>query len=108
MARFYGMIGFAIQKETKPGVWKDEIVERPYYGDVLRNMRKLQNGEGLNDDINVANQVEIVADPFANENFYAMRYASMMGTKWKVTSVEVKYPRLVLTIGGIYNGGQKA
>ncbi len=107
MARFYGMIGFAIQKEAKPGVWKDEIVERPYYGDVLRNMRKLQNGEGVNDDINVANQVEIVADPFANENFFAMRYVTVMGAKWKVTSVEVKYPRLVLTIGGIYNGGTK-
>lgn len=106
MARFYGKIGFSMMKETKPGVWKDEFVEREYYGDLTRSMRKLQTGEGPNDDVNVANQVEIVADPFANENFHAMRYVEMMGAKWKVTDVEVRYPRLVLTIGGVYNAGE--
>lgn len=104
MAKFFGTIGYAVTSETKPGVYEEQIIEREYFGDVNRNIRKLENSEYLNDDINVSNEISIVSDPFANENFYSMRYAEFMGTKWKITSVEVKYPRLILTLGGIYNG----
>lgn len=104
MAKFYGKIGYAISKETTPGVWVEEIVERSYYGDVIRNIRRLQGSENLNDDINVSNEISIVADAFANQNFYSMRYVEYMGAKWKVSSVEVKYPRLILNMGGVYNG----
>ena len=104
MAKFFGSIGYAVTSETKPGVYEEQIIEREYFGDVNRNIRKLENGEHLNDDINVSNEISIVSDPFANENFYSMRYAEFMGTKWKITSVEVKYPRLILTLGGVYNG----
>lgn len=104
MAKFYGVIGYAITEETKPGVWSEQITERMYYGDLTKNTRKLQSTEQLNDNINVANEISIVADPFANENFHSMRYVEFMGTKWKITSVEVQYPRLILTVGGVYNG----
>ena len=104
MAKFYGKIGYAITKETTPGVWVEEIVERSYYGDVIRNIRRLQGSENLNDDINVSNEISIVVDAFANQNFHSMRYVEYMGAKWKVSSVEVKYPRLILNIGGVYNG----
>lgn len=104
MAKFFGAIGYAVTSETKPGVYEEQIIEREYFGDVNRNIRKLENSEYLNDDINVSNEISIVSDPFANENFYSMRYAEFMGTKWKITSVEVKYPRLILTLGGVYNG----
>nr|DAM83775.1 MAG TPA: hypothetical protein [Caudoviricetes sp.] len=104
MAKFYGKIGYAITKETTPGVWVEEIVERSYYGDVIRNIRRLQGSENLNDDINVSNEISIVADAFANQNFHSMRYVEYMGAKWKVSSIEVKYPRLILNIGGVYNG----
>lgn len=104
MAKFFGTIGYAVTSETKPGVYEEQIIEREYFGDVNRNIRKLENSEYLNDDINVSNEISIVSDPFANENFYSMRYAEFMGTKWKITNVEVKYPRLILTLGGVYNG----
>lgn len=104
MNKFYGKIGYAISEETVPGVWVERIVERSYYGDVIRNIRRLQNSENLNDDINVSNEISIVADAFANQNFHSMRYVEYMGTKWKVSSIEVKYPRLILSIGGVYNG----
>ena len=104
MAKFFGAIGYAVTSETKPGVYEEQIIEREYFGDVNRNIRKLENSEHLNDDINVSNEISIVSDPFANENFYSMRYAEFMGTKWKITAVEVKYPRLILTLGGVYNG----
>ena len=106
MAKFYGVIGFAISTEISPGVWDDAIVPREYYGDIIRSVTKMQTGSSLNDDLNISNELSIVADQFANENLYAMKYVEYMGTKWKITSVEVQYPRLKLTIGGVYNDPQ--
>ena len=106
MAKFFGVIGYAETIETKPGVWEEKITERKYYGELVRNARKLQSSESLNDNINVANEISIVSDPFANENFHSMRYVKFMGANWKVSNVEVQYPRLILTLGGLYNGEQ--
>lgn len=103
MAKFFGKIGFTKTEETAPGVYREVTTERDYRGDVLRNTRKWENGEYLNDDLNVNNQISIVADAYANENFFAMRYISWMGAYWKITNVEVQRPRLILTIGGVYN-----
>lgn len=102
--KWFGTIGYADQVETKPGVWEDVITEREYFGDLTRNTRRLQMTDKLNDDIEISNEISIVSDPYANENFHSMRYAMYMGTKWKITSVEVQYPRLILSLGGIYNG----
>lgn len=104
MAKFYGMIGFACQQEARPGVWKDEITERGYPGELLRFTRNTQNGANVNDDISLSNQISIIADAYANENLFAIRYVKFMGAPWKVTSVEVQYPRLILTLGGVWNG----
>ena len=104
MAKFCGVIGYVITKETEPGIYVEEIVENQYYGNVIKNTRRLQEGAKVNDDITISNQVSIIADPFANNNFHAMRYIVFMGAKWKITSVEVQYPRLILSIGGLYNG----
>ena len=104
MAKFYGAIGYAKTVETMPGVWTEQITERDYYGDVIRNSRRLQSSDKVNDDISISNQISIVADPYAINNFHSMRYAEFMGAKWKVSDVEVQYPRLLLTLGGLYNG----
>lgn len=104
MAKFYGPIGFVKTVETNPGVWEEQLIaERMYYGDVIRNTSEFQTADKLNDDIKVSNEISIVADPFANENFHLMRYVGFMGAKWKISNVEVKYPRLILTVGGVYN-----
>lgn len=104
MAKFYGVIGYAVTEETEPGIYEERIVEKEHFGDVIRNTRRLNNAAKVNDDITISNQISIVADPFANNNFHSMRYVSFMGSKWKVTEVEVQYPRLILTLGGVYNG----
>ena len=104
MAKFYGVIGYAVTSDKIPGVWSEQIAEREYCGDLIRNTRKLQPSDGINDDVNISNEISIVADPFAYENFHAIRYVKFMGAKWKVSNVEVQYPRLILTIGGIYHG----
>ena len=105
MARYYGLVGFSEgSAESVPGVWDEVIVERPYYGDVTRNTRRLQSGDRLNDNVTVSNEISIVSDPYALQNFHAIRYAAWMGANWKVTNVEVHYPRLILTIGDEYHG----
>ena len=104
MAKFFGKIGYAETVETVPGVWEEKITEREYFGDLIRNTRSLQSGEQLNDNINISNEISIVADPFAYENFHSMRYVEFMNAKWKISSVEVQYPRLILSVGGLYNG----
>lgn len=104
MAKFYGPIGFADKVETRPGVWEEKITERTYYGDEIKNVRRTQSSNEVNDNIDISNQISILADPFAKENFYKIRYVSYMGADWKITSVEPRYPRLILTMGGLYNG----
>jgi len=104
MARFYGRVGYGESKETAPGVWADEITERLYYGDVVRTQRNLREGEQLNFDLSVQNSISIVADAYANDHFFAIRYVEWSGVLWTVTAVEVQSPRLLLRLGEVYNG----
>jgi hypothetical protein len=105
MAKWCDKIGYSVGNvEVRPGVWEDKIIDRTYYGDVMSNFRKLQNSGEVNDSVNIANKISIVADPYASQNMYSMRYAEFMGTKWKVSNVEVQYPRLIITLGGVWNG----
>ena len=90
--------------ETVPGVWTEKITEREYFGDVIRNSRRLQNSGNLNDNVTISNEISILSDPYAINNFHSMRYVEFMGAKWKVSDIEVQYPRLLLTLGGLYNG----
>lgn len=102
--KFHGMIGYGETVKTAPGVYEDQITEKPYYGDVVRNSRQLREGEKVNDDLSVGNSISIVADAYANEHFFAIRYIRWAGTLWKVSDVEVQSPRLLLRLGGVYNG----
>jgi hypothetical protein len=105
MARFHGRIGYSGESvETEPGVWVEDIVEREYFGDVIRNARNLREGENLNVDLSVQNSISIVADAYANDHFFAIRYVAWAGTLWTVSSVEVQSPRLLLRLGEVYNG----
>lgn len=104
MPKFCGMIGYAISEETAPGVWEDHVVERQYYGDLVRNSRRFENKSQLNDNVRISNNFSIVADEFAYANFHTIRYITYNGTKWKVESVDASQPpRLVLEAGEVYN-----
>ena len=104
MAKFYGEIGYIETVETEPGIFEEKVVKRNYSGDLIRNTRRLQTADQVNDNIMISNELSIVADPYANDHFHNMRYAKFQGTAWKITNVEVQYPRLILTLGGVYNG----
>lgn len=103
MAKYCGIIGFSKTEETSPGIWEEVITERTYFGDLIRNAHRFQNSENLNDNINVSNEISIVADPYAFEYFFSIKYATFMGSKWKVTNVDIQHPRIILSIGGLYN-----
>jgi hypothetical protein len=104
MAKYYGKVGYANIAETGPGIWKEVITERMYYGDVLKISRRLVNSESVNDNLQVNNEISIVADPFAYENFVNIRYIKWSGVLWKVSNIVVLRPRLILSLGGVYNG----
>jgi len=104
MAKWYGKVGYGINTETARGVWSDVITEKNYSGDMIRNSRRFVTSSSINDNISMSNEISIVADPFANQNFQSIKYVEYMGTLWKVLSVEVQYPRLILGMGGVYNG----
>lgn len=104
MAKFHGKVGYGESVETTPGVWDDQITERDYFGDVLRNSRQLRAGEQVNPDVTVANSISIVADDHARGHFFAIRYVEWMGVRWTVQDVTVEHPRLILRLGEVYNG----
>jgi hypothetical protein len=106
MAKFYGVVGYgqAEESDDAAGVFIDTITEKSYYGDVIRNTRRLDGGDKVNADISVNNSISIVADAYADEHFFAIRYVEWAGSLWTVTDVEVERPRLLLRLGGVYNG----
>ena len=107
MAKFYGVLGYAPteESETQPGVWSTEPYERNCTGELIKNVRRLESHDKVNNDIVLSNQVRILADPYAIQNFQNIKYVKFNGTAWRVESVEVQYPGLLLTLAGVYNGG---
>lgn len=105
MTRFHGNVGYGISEETDPGIWEDRIEERDYYGDVIRNSRRLDpNNESVNSDISVGNSISIMADEYAFEHWHLIKYVQWEGHLWTVPLVEVQRPRLILSVGKVYNG----
>ena len=104
MNKWYGNIGYADTKEVEPGIWEEQITVKPYFGDVISKVGKFQITSEVNDDKDVAVKLSIVADPYAENHFRSMRYVEMWGEKWKITSVEPARPRIILQIGGLWNG----
>lgn len=104
MAKFFGKIGFSELVEEPMGVWSDSIITRDYYGDLIREGRRWEKGESLNDDLQINNYISIVADSFIMENYQGMKWVEIAGAKWKISSVEIEYPRIKITLGGVWNG----
>ena len=103
MARYHGYVGYAIDVEAYPGVWEEQISEHEYFGDVLKNRINMQQGSVVNAKITISNSISIIADPFAFEHVYAMRYVTYLDKKWSIVNVSIERPRLILTLGGLYN-----
>lgn len=104
MARFHGEVGYVETVETAPGVHEEQPTERTYFGDEVRIARRLQQEDEVNPNVVLQNSISIVADAYANEHIFAIRYVRWQGTLWNVTKVDIQRPRLILTLGGVYNG----
>lgn len=106
MNRYYGKIGFYVTEETKPGVWMEHFIERYYYGEISKFSRRSDTPKKVNDDLSISNIISIIADPYAVNHFFAMKYLEFSGALWKITNVEVQSPRLILTLGGLWQNEQ--
>jgi len=104
--KFYDAIGYVVSVETPEGsgIWEDVVTERKLYGEVLKNTRALREGDKVNNDLSIGNRFSVLADPYASENFWAIKYVMWQGKRFLVTNVDVEPPRLILTPGGVYNG----
>lgn len=108
MAKYYGNIGFAISGESpaNSGIWVDEVVDKPYHGDVLNRTLRWQSAQDINDNATFSQRISIICDSFAINNIPSIKYVEFLGARWSVTSVEIQRPRIILTLGGLYNGEQ--
>jgi len=106
MARFYGEVGYGVSVEDPPnsGVHVDKITKYSYYGDIVRNTQTLDDSATISANITVTNSISIVADEYATEHFFNIKYVRWEGVLWTVKSVEVRSPRLILNLGSVYNG----
>lgn len=104
MTKFCSKIGFALSTEVSPGVWDDKIVERKYYGDFVRKGYRWENSQGVNDNLTINTSLSIIADSFLLDNTYVMKYVKWRGVRWEISSFEEQRPRLILSLGGVYNG----
>ncbi len=104
MAKYHGKVGYAHTVETAPGVHSEQITERTYYGDIVQNSRSLREGEQVNPVLSLGNSISIVADAYASEHVFAIRYVVWNGVRWTVPNVDIQPPRLILRLGEVYNG----
>ena len=104
MAKFYGVIGYVTTNETEPGIWSQVVTERKYFGDIFKRSKSWQNNQKVNDDISVNVELSVVADSYLYSHIHNIRFAVYNDTAWEVTTVEPQPPRLILSLGGIYNG----
>lgn len=105
MAKYYGKIGFVKPEESVPGVWVNKVFVRNYTGDLIKNTRRWDvKSDGINDNLNLNNSISIIADDFMLKNASYIRYVEVMGSLWNISTIDIQRPRLILTVGGVYNG----
>lgn len=104
MNKWYGNVGYVETTEVEPGVWDERVTVKPYYGEFVKKSSKFQVSGEVNDDRDVSVELSIVADPYLDLHFNSIRYVEFGGAKWKVNTVEPRRPRLILSLGGEYNG----
>ena len=108
MAKFFGKVGFSKLVENNLSVWGEEIIEKEYYGDVIHTTYRYSPADKVHDDFELNNEISIMADDFAYQNAYTMKYVEYIGAKWKISSIRVERPRIILTLGGVYHGPQSS
>ena len=102
MTRCSGNIGYALVAETQPGVWTEEVVDKKYYGEVVTDNRKFTDQNQINDNLNISNNISVVSNKFMLDNMSYMKYITFLKSKWKISSVDIKPPRIIITMGGLY------
>lgn len=107
MSKWCGKIGYEETVETEPGVWEPQIIEKEQFGDLIEHrFRRDSSSESVNDDLTISTEISVIAGPYTMEHCSSIIYAELMGTKWKVKNIDLQYPRIRLTLGGVWNGSR--
>lgn len=104
MSKFSGLVGYVTQLETSPGVWSSVENSNMMKGDVIRQSSNSQNGDKVNSDVTLSHRVSLLGDAHSFNNYYNIRWVEVDGRKWQVASVEIQRPRIIVTLGGVWNG----
>ena len=103
--KFYGAVGYSSNSyDPDTGISGEVVTEKSYYGDVLQNSRRYEGSDVINQNLTLENKFSILADEHAFQHFHDIKYVRWAGGVWQVTKVDVQRPRLILTVGGVYNG----
>lgn len=103
MAKCSGKIGFALTVETSPGVFEERIVEKPYKGNITQLNAHVEDENSINSNFRINNNISVVANKYFLENLGHMRYVTYKGLPFKITSFQVIPPRLIFSLGSVYN-----
>lgn len=103
---YYGRIGYVStsQDPDHPTTWNESVSWRYYPGELSAlSHRWMNSAEDSNSNINITNKLSIIADPYMCQNASAIRYVELMGSAWYVDSIQIEYPRIILSVGGVAN-----
>lgn len=107
--KWSGKIGFYVDEEVikdgiGTGIWKPQIVERSYTGNIVRDYRSQENtNDKVNEDVTISNNISVILDRYLDSHICDIKYITFKGVKWKVKGFTINHPRIDISIGGIYN-----
>lgn len=107
MAKYSGKLGLVYpDAETAPGIWAPEKVEEvSVKGDTLNLSKSYSpSSQSINDDLTLSKRVSIIASSDLIADTASMRYLTYLGQRWKIVEIDFQRPRLIFTLGGIWNG----
>jgi hypothetical protein len=103
MAKFTGKVGFIEFVESEPGLFRPVVIEKSFSGDLLLDRRGWKASEHTSGDVFVSNRISLLANADLVNNLANIKYVIFMGVKWKVATFEILLPRVILTLGEVYN-----
>lgn len=104
MTKYAGLVGYVVQEQTAPSVWTPVETPKRMKGDIIRQSASTQNDDKVNSDITLNHRVSLIGDAYAFSSYFNIRWIEIDGHKWEVTNVEVQRPRIIVSLGGPWNG----
>lgn len=104
--KYSGLAGFNEKDiEVRPGVLQNQIKERRIKGNVLNyGHYNSDTPNSMQQDVSIRNRLSIIMDPYIKKNFNNILYVTFMNVRWSISSLTINGNRVILDLGGVYNG----